>query len=111
MLVKEILRLKGSRLVGIAPGEQATEAVRIMAEENLGSLVVLERQRMVGVLTFRELLQAAAAHEGSLGGVRVAEIMVRIVVSFVLTQDSSIELDTDEDLRRFARRYLVPLVH
>lgn len=41
--------------------------------------------------------------------VAVAEVMVRIVVSFVITTDSALRLETDEDLRGFARTYLVPL--
>jgi CBS domain-containing protein len=75
MQVKEILRVKGNRLVGIEPAGQAVDAVRIMAKENLGSLVVLEHGRMTGMLTFHELLRAIAARGGTLGDLRVAEIM------------------------------------
>ncbi len=60
MQVKEILRVKGHRLLSIEPAGRATEAVRTMAKENLGSLVVLEHGRMVGMLTFHELLRAIA---------------------------------------------------
>ena len=38
MQVQEILRVKGNRLLCIEPSGQATEAVRTMARENLGSL-------------------------------------------------------------------------
>ena len=77
MLVKEILRVKGSRLVSIEPSGQATDAVRTMARENLGSLVVLQHERMVGMLTFHELLRALAARGGTLGDLPVGEIMDR----------------------------------
>jgi CBS domain-containing protein len=77
MQVQEILRVKGNRLLSIEPTGQATEAVRTMARENLGSLVVLERGHMVGMLTFHELLRALAAKGGSLGDTRVGDIMVR----------------------------------
>jgi CBS domain-containing protein len=63
MQVKEILRVKGNRLVSIEPTSQAADAVATMAGENLGSLVVLEQGRMVGMLT--------------LGEVKVADIMLR----------------------------------
>jgi CBS domain-containing protein len=75
MLVKEILRVKGHRLVSIDPSGQATDAVRTMARENLGSLVVLQHERMVGMLTFHELLRALAARGGTLGDLPVGEIM------------------------------------
>lgn len=77
MQVKEILRVKGNRLLSIEPSGRAVDAVRTMAEQNLGSLIVLERERMVGVLTFREILQALAQRAGTLGDLRVSDVMVR----------------------------------
>ncbi|HWU05228.1 MAG TPA: TetR/AcrR family transcriptional regulator [Streptomyces sp.] len=40
----------------------------------------------------------------------VAELMVRITVSFLLNPVSCFELDDDEQVRAFARGYLVPLL-
>ena len=77
MQVKEILRVKGSRLLSIEPSGRAVDAVATMARENLGSLVVLERGRMIGMLTFPEILRARAERAGTLGDTRVAELMVR----------------------------------
>src|SRR6188472_1363847 len=74
MQVKEILRVKGSRLLSIEPGGRAVDAVNTMAKENLGSLVVMEQGRMVGMLTFHELLRALASRGGSLGDLRVSDI-------------------------------------
>ncbi len=77
MQVKEILRVKGNRLLSIEPTGRAVDAVARMASENLGSLVVLEQGRMVGMLTFHELLRAVAKNGGALGETHVDEIMVR----------------------------------
>jgi CBS domain-containing protein len=77
MQVKEILRVKGSRLLSIEPAGRAVDAVNTMAKENLGSLVVMEQGRMVGMLTFHELLRALASRGGALGEQRVSDIMVR----------------------------------
>jgi len=77
MQVKEILRVKGSRLLSIEPSGRAVDAVATMAKENLGSLVVLERGRMIGMLTFHEILRALADRAGTLGDTRVSELMVR----------------------------------
>jgi CBS domain-containing protein len=93
MQVKEILRVKGNRLLSIEPTGRAADAVRTMSEQNLGSLIVLERERMVGVLTFREVLQAIAQRGGALGDLRVADIMVRDPVT--ATPDMEVN-----DLRR-----------
>src|SRR5204862_383725 len=61
MQVKEILRVKGNRLLSIEPNGRAADAIKTMAKENLGSLVVMEGGRMIGMLTFRELLLALSA--------------------------------------------------
>ena len=93
MQVKEILRVKGSRLLSVEPAGRAADAVSTMAKENLGSLVVMEQGRMVGMLTFHELLRALAVRNGSLGDLKVADIMVRDPV----TAEPDMEVN---DLRR-----------
>ena len=76
MQVNEILRVKGNRLVAVEPAGRAVDAVNTMARENLGSLVVVDQGRMVGLLTFHELLRALASRGGALGDLAVSEIMV-----------------------------------
>ena len=77
MQVKEILRVKGNRLLSVEPSGRAADAVATMARENLGSLVVMEQGRMIGMLTFHELLRAIASRGGSLGDMKVVEVMAR----------------------------------
>ncbi len=107
MQVREILRVKGNRLLSIDPAGRATDAVSTMAKENLGSLVVLEQERMVGMLTFHELLRAIAARGGTLNDVKVSDIMVKNPVT--ATPDMEVN-----DLRRTmiasGARYL-PVLH
>jgi CBS domain-containing protein len=93
MQVKEILRVKGSRLLSIEASGRAADAVATMAKENLGSLVVIEQGRMVGMLTFHELLRAVASRNGTLGELKVGDIMVRNPVT--ATPDMEVN-----DLRR-----------
>jgi len=77
MQVSEILKVKGNALFTIAPEGKLSEAVSVMAEHNMGSLVVMEKGRMVGILTFREILVALERGHGALGEARVGEIMER----------------------------------
>jgi len=93
MQVKEILRVKGNRLLTIEPAGRAVDAVRTMSEQNLGSLVVLDQGRMMGMLTFREILQSLAQRSAAIGDVRVGDIMVRDPVT--ATPDMEVN-----DLRR-----------
>jgi CBS domain-containing protein len=107
MQVKEILRVKGNRLLSIEPAGRASDAVATMAKENLGSLVVMEQGRMVGMLSFHELLRALASRNGTLGELKVSDIMVRDPVT------ATPEMEVN-DLRRTmlesGARYL-PVMH
>ena len=77
MEVREILRVKGTTLFTATPNELLTEAITAMAEQDVGSLVVMGGGKMVGMLTFREVLQAVNTHKGKLDGVTVEAVMVR----------------------------------
>lgn len=77
MIVSEILRIKGNALYTASPGKAVRDAVRVMAENDIGSLVVMEQGRMAGMLTFREVLQALDQCDGQLGEIKIADIMVR----------------------------------
>jgi AcrR family transcriptional regulator len=51
-----------------------------------------------------------AAHLDTPEAEAVAEMFIRIALSFVLIPDSAIPLGNDEDARAYARRHLVPLL-
>lgn len=77
MLVSEILRIKGNTLFTAAPDSAVLEAVSVMAQHDIGSLIVMDHGRMAGMLTFAEVLKAIAERGGVLGDLRVAEICQR----------------------------------
>jgi hypothetical protein len=58
MLVSEILAIKGKVLFTVSSNRTLSEAVAVMTEQDVGSLVVFDKGRMVGLLTFREVLVA-----------------------------------------------------
>ncbi len=93
MQVREILRVKGSTLFTVSPAELLADAVAAMDESDVGSLVVMDRGKMAGVLTFREVLRAVNKHKSVIGGVRVGDVMLANPV----TVPPGMEVD---DLRR-----------
>jgi len=93
MQVREILRVKGSTLFTATPQQQLSDAVAAMADNDVGSLVVMGGGRMVGLLTFREVLKAVNQHQAGTGTVNVESVMVRDPV----TVSPEVEVD---DLRR-----------
>ncbi len=77
MRISEILRIKGHVLFTTAPGGPVLDAVKAMAQNDIGSLVVMHQGRLAGMLTFREVLEALAQRDGALGDVTVDAIYER----------------------------------
>ena len=58
MLVRDVLKAKGGRIITIGAEATAAEAVAAMVENNIGSLPVLDGEgRMVGVVSERDLMR------------------------------------------------------
>src|SRR4051812_13828759 len=57
MKVSEVLQVKGNTLFTVSPDEMLSDCVVAMAEHDIGSLVVMEKGRLVGIVTFREVIR------------------------------------------------------
>jgi CBS domain-containing protein len=75
MKVSDILRVKGGTLFTAAPEEELSAAVNVMSQHDIGSLVVMDHGEVVGMLTFREVIQAIVKNGGGLGTTRVQSVM------------------------------------
>lgn len=76
MIIRDILNLKGSAIFSIAPQGRVADAVAMMVQNDIGSLVVMEAGKMTGMLTFREVLRGLDAQQGNLGDLPVSQVMV-----------------------------------
>ena len=75
MKVSDILRVKGGTLFTVSPDQPLMEAVNTMADRDIGSLVVMEHGDVVGMLTFREVIQAIVKNGGSAGNTLIRSVM------------------------------------
>jgi CBS domain-containing protein len=75
MKVSDILRVKGNTLFTVAPDTNLSVAVHVMADNDIGSLVVMNYSDLVGILTFREVIGTLAHNHGSLENVTVGSVM------------------------------------
>jgi len=75
-----IVDVMRSRLVAVAPDATGRAAIRRMAEADVGSVVVCDASRLVGIFTERDVLRLAG--EGvDLDATRVADVMTRDVAT------------------------------
>jgi CBS domain-containing protein len=75
MKVSDILRVKGNTLYTITPDEALAKALDIMSEKDIGSLVVMDHGDLVGMLTFREVIQQVVKNRGGVGTTTVRTAM------------------------------------
>ncbi len=67
-------------VITIDPDRTLVEAARLMAEKNIGSLVVVERGKTIGIITERDFLQVVS-RTLNVEKVKVREIMSKPVVT------------------------------
>lgn len=80
MNIASVLATKGGRVFTIGPGETIREALRVLAEKNVGALVVVDpSSRPVGILSERDIVRQAVRNE-SFFGQTVGEIMTRDLI-------------------------------
>ena len=75
MKVSDILRVKGSTLFTVSSDTPLTEAVMTMAEQDVGSLVVMDHGDLTGMLTFREVIAAVVRNQNQVGTLLVRSVM------------------------------------
>ena len=53
-LISEILEIKGKDVLSVTPDTLVQEAVRVMEENKVGALLVMEKEKLVGLLSERD---------------------------------------------------------
>jgi len=73
--VNDILRIKGNEIWTTTPDATVYEALQTMAEKNVGALVVLDADAVVGIMSERDYARKVILHGRSSREIRVREIM------------------------------------
>ncbi len=90
MKVSDILRVKGNTLYTATPDEPLARAIELMAEKDIGSLVVMSQGELVGMLTFREVIKSLVKNNNVIGTTQVRTAMDATPLT------CSMETDLDE---------------
>ena len=90
MTVKHILQQKGRNLWTIDPDATVFDALAKMAEKDVGSLVVMDREKLIGIITERHYSRKVILKGKTSPTTLVREIMERNVVH--VRPDQPVEL-------------------
>jgi CBS domain-containing protein len=99
--VKEILRTKGPEVWSMAPDATVYEALELMADKNVGAVLVMDANHLVGILSERDYARKVILHGKSSKDTSVREIMTPRVVYVrpEQTAEECMALMTDKRVR------------
>jgi len=60
-ILNEVREIMVTEVVTITPDQSITEAAKLMEEKGIGSVIVVENNKAVGIITERDFLRLAAA--------------------------------------------------
>jgi len=87
--VEQLLQVKGSDIWSIAPQATTYNALQIMAEKNVGALLVIEKEKLMGIFSERDYARKVILKEKSSKSTSVGELMTREV--FYIDANSTLE--------------------
>ena len=74
-LIKHLLDRKGRHIISVKPEDSVLDAIRLMAEKGIGSLVVMEDQELLGIMSERDYARKVIIKGRSSESTAVSEIM------------------------------------
>jgi CBS domain-containing protein len=75
MKISEILRTKGHDVVTITETQSVLAAAEVLVARNIGGLVVMDGERLIGIITERDILRLTARAPGDAGSTPVGDVM------------------------------------
>ena len=99
--VKQLLQAKEPDIWTIAPDVSVYDALKLMAEKNIGALLVLDAGKLAGIISERDYARMVVSKEESSMTTPVSEIMTKKVICVRLEQtiEDCMALMTDKRVR------------
>lgn len=100
-LVKHLLDSKGRHVISIAPDLSVFDAIKLMADQSVGSLIVMDDDKLCGIVTERDYARKVIIKGRASESTSVAEIMTTDVLttSGLETVNRCMELMTERRIR------------
>lgn len=87
MKVSNVLKTKGNNVYSVTGQESVYEAIKVMGEKNIGALLVMEDEKLTGILSERDYARKIILKGKSSRETLVKEIMTENVLT-VIPEDS-----------------------
>ncbi|HEY0662955.1 MAG TPA: CBS domain-containing protein [Lysobacter sp.] len=99
--VRQLLEAKAPEIYAIGPDSPVIDAIRLMAEKRIGAVLVMEGQRLVGILSERDYARKIVLQGRSSSDTPVRDIMTADVITVRLddSADHCMQIVTDQRIR------------
>ncbi len=87
--VRDLLKMKGDALYSVSPNTSILEAMQVMAEKDIGNLLVLEGEEIQGIISERDFVRQTAKAGSCNLQAPVSQMMTREVIT--VAPDQTIE--------------------
>jgi CBS domain-containing protein len=100
-LIKHLLDRKGRQIIAVKPDSSVLDAIRLMAEKNIGALLVMEGGRLLGIMSERDYARKVVVKGRASDSTPVSDIMSANVVTTSSTEtvNTCMALMTDRRIR------------
>ena len=93
MTVHAILESKGHQIVSVKPDDKLSAAVKLLASKRIGALLVLDGNRVEGILSERDIVRVLAERGGAVLDEPVSAIMTRKVTTCGRTETVAVIME------------------
>jgi CBS domain-containing protein len=99
--VRQLLEQKGSRVLSTTPDSTVYDALQMMADNEVGALVVLEDEKLAGIISERDYARSVILRGKSSKTTPVRDIMTSkvLTINFNTTIEQCMNLMTDKRVR------------
>jgi len=80
-LVKHLLDRKGRHIISVKPDDSVLDAIRVMAEKNIGAVVVMQGDELLGIMSERDYARKVIVKGRASDTTPVADIMTADVLT------------------------------
>lgn len=98
---RELLDDKGTQIWSVSPTESVYDALALMAEKNVGAVLVMDQDRLVGIISERDFTREVVLRGRAAKDMLVSEIMTSrpVCVSPEQTMEECMALMTEKRVR------------
>ncbi len=99
--VRDLVRRKGSRVYSVGPDATVVQALQLMADENIGAVLVMSGEQVAGILSERDCVRKLDLAGKAAASTRVQEIMTSDVLYVEASQslDECMAIMIDKNIR------------